>query len=78
MQPSMFEPSAYLGLQGRYSKAQESIRDMRKKEVGLHVSIWRAAKIGPTYMPTLNGCTSKNSFFIMLRYLKFGVLGYSS
>lgn len=78
----MFEPSPSMRLEGMtYSKAQGGIGDTRKKALGPRVSMWRPAKSCSAYMPTLNSYMSKmrtKNVLIMLKYLKFGILGANS
>lgn len=78
MQPFMSGSSPSMRLEVKYSKNQDDIRDRGWQEPGPQVSVWRTAKSSETHMPILNCCISKGNLCIVLRYLKFVILSYSS
>lgn len=78
MQPFMSGSSPSIRLEVKYSKNQDDTRDRGWQERGPQVSVWRTAKSSDMHMPILNCCISKSNLCIMLRYLKFGILSYST
>lgn len=63
VQLSEFESSAYVGLEGKLSKAPGSMGDLRQKGLGLRVPMWGSVNSSTTYTPTRSGCMNNDNFF---------------